>query len=135
VVTLRPESFSVAWEDSLPEATCFQRTYTDSPAPFPLYLPEEIEQRAVDSDRPVFQDVLDWIQNFIVRPHPDMGRTGAVCPFVRQAMASRKIFFSRCHLQDPANAEEIRETVQVYANLFTKINRREDDAELLESLS
>jgi hypothetical protein len=27
----------------------------------------------------------EWVETYLMRPHPDLGRTGAVCPFTRQA--------------------------------------------------
>lgn len=29
--------------------------------------------------------LLGWVENYLMREHPDLGRTGAVCPFTRQA--------------------------------------------------
>lgn len=27
----------------------------------------------------------DWVRTYLMQPHPDLGRTGAVCPFTRQS--------------------------------------------------
>ena len=29
--------------------------------------------------------LLDWVENYLMATHPDLGRTGAVCPFTKQA--------------------------------------------------
>lgn len=29
--------------------------------------------------------LLNWVETYLMREHPDLGRTGAVCPFTRQA--------------------------------------------------
>lgn len=29
--------------------------------------------------------LLDWVESYLMREHPELGRTGAVCPFTRQA--------------------------------------------------
>lgn len=29
--------------------------------------------------------LLGWVESYLMREHPDLGRTGAVCPFTRQA--------------------------------------------------
>ncbi|NVD40854.1 hypothetical protein HT585_18435 [Ensifer sp. HO-A22] len=29
--------------------------------------------------------LLDWVESYLMNSHPDLGRTGAVCPFTRQA--------------------------------------------------
>lgn len=36
----------------------------------------------------VTRDVFDWIFDFILRPHPMLGRKGAVCPFMDAALRS-----------------------------------------------
>ncbi|MET7951056.1 DUF6875 domain-containing protein [Micromonospora sp. NPDC005324] len=35
---------------------------------------------------PMYQQGLDWLEQFVVRPHPDLGRPGAVCPRLAPAM-------------------------------------------------
>ena len=37
---------------------------------------------------------LAWIQRFIMRPHPDLGRKGAVCPFAKPSHDERALLFS-----------------------------------------
>lgn len=32
------------------------------------------------------QAALEWLTDFVGRPHPDLGRSGAVCPFVKPAL-------------------------------------------------
>ena len=29
--------------------------------------------------------LADWVETYLMQGHPDLGRTGAVCPFTRQA--------------------------------------------------
>ena len=29
--------------------------------------------------------LADWVESYLMREHPQLGRTGAVCPFTRQA--------------------------------------------------
>jgi len=38
--------------------------------------------------------VLWWIENFLARPHKDLGRTGPVCPFVRPALDKETLWLS-----------------------------------------
>ncbi len=52
-----------------------------------LFLLEDLEGdgRAAglaERDRDALRAVADWITTFIVRPHDELGRPGAVCPFV-----------------------------------------------------
>jgi hypothetical protein len=48
------------------------------------------------SDAPIratFGAGLTWIQQFIMRPNPDLGRGGPVCPFARPAHEARAMHF------------------------------------------
>jgi hypothetical protein len=38
--------------------------------------------------------VLWWIENFLARPHKDLGRTGPVCPFVRPALEKETLWLA-----------------------------------------
>ena len=37
-------------------------------------------------------DVLRWVNEYLAKPHPQLGRKGAICPFVRSAVASNRVF-------------------------------------------
>jgi hypothetical protein len=37
---------------------------------------------------------LAWMQRFIMQPHPDLGRKGAVCPFAKPSHEDRALLFS-----------------------------------------
>lgn len=43
----------------------------------------EVSADPKDADRRV---VLDWCREFLLAPHPDLGRTGAVCPYTGPAL-------------------------------------------------
>jgi hypothetical protein len=34
---------------------------------------------------PVYLSIAQWIRSYLMRPHPDLGRSGDVCPFTTQA--------------------------------------------------
>ncbi|MFI1796462.1 DUF6875 domain-containing protein [Streptomyces sp. NPDC020379] len=51
-------------------------------APALLRLYDQREAAAHDRLRPV----ADWVSGHVARPHPDLGRRGAVCPFVPLAL-------------------------------------------------
>jgi hypothetical protein len=38
--------------------------------------------------------IIDWSRSYLAQPHPELGRSGPVCPFVRPALAKRTIFYS-----------------------------------------
>jgi hypothetical protein len=48
-----------------------------------LLLPGDLQDAALaTTDRDALRAVTAWIEDFVARPHEDLGRTGAVCPFV-----------------------------------------------------
>lgn len=40
--------------------------------------------------------LTQWLDDTIARPHPDLGRSGAVCPYVPKARAAGKVEISAC---------------------------------------
>lgn len=49
--------------------------------------------------------VADWCQSFLARPHPQLGRTGSVCPFVPRAIAMDTLAFTVVHTRDASESE------------------------------
>jgi uncharacterized protein DUF6875 len=52
-----------------------------------LYLLEDLDdvnktKSLAKSDLDALRKVADWIKSFVTKPHKDLGREGAVCPFV-----------------------------------------------------
>jgi len=63
---------------------------TDSAAP-PLYHGDDIARMA--ADLPVIERIERWCREFLMRPHPDLGRSGSVCPYMPRAMGLNRIAF------------------------------------------
>src|SRR5206468_1318686 len=38
------------------------------------------------------QSVLTWVRDYLGEPHPQLGRKGQICPFVRKSVAEDKVF-------------------------------------------
>lgn len=53
---------------------------------------EDIEQ--LDRDRPILSRTIAWIRDYLARPHPLLGRTGVVCPFVPRALSLNQLYLS-----------------------------------------
>jgi hypothetical protein len=60
--------------------------------------------------------VLDWVRGFLAAPHPQLGRTGTVCPFVPTALEFDTIWMAE--VQATPSFESISEIVTEYRNLF-----------------
>jgi hypothetical protein len=54
-----------------------------------LYTPLEIAQ--IQQDIPHLTQISAWIENFLGGHHPDLGRSGPVCPYVPNALKSNGI--------------------------------------------
>ena len=47
-----------------------------------------------DADvRSAFQAGLDWMERFVMKPHPALGRKGAVCPFAQPVHEGKLLYF------------------------------------------
>lgn len=59
---------------------------TDSATAEPelLTLPEA-RARSADGAAPSLATLVDWVETYLMSAHADLGRSGAVCPFTRQA--------------------------------------------------
>ncbi len=54
----------------------------------------DIETQPDPQLRETYATGLAWMQRFIMRPHPDLGRKGAVCPFAKPSHDERALLFS-----------------------------------------
>ncbi len=43
-----------------------------------------------------YQIIADWVRTFLMREHPDLGRSGDVCPFTTQAVRLDTVRISMC---------------------------------------
>jgi hypothetical protein len=66
---------------------------------------------------PAQRTVLSWIRDFVVKPHPELGRGGSVCPFLPRALREDSVLFQTVHSKD-LSADQLDELVQQYASVF-----------------
>lgn len=60
---------------------------------------------AADTTGSPLATLLDWVESYLMGSHADLGRTGAVCPFTRQAA---KLDTVRLAISDAAPADEAK---------------------------
>ncbi|GAA0447287.1 DUF6875 domain-containing protein [Streptomyces stramineus] len=82
-----------------------------SSRPSPSSLIRLYDQRAAAAHSGL-RPVHDWVDDHVARPHPDLGRRGAVCPFVPLAQRLDLIRFA---LAEPPVADEAGLTAAVAA--------------------
>lgn len=58
------------------------------------------------ADDSAMQTLLDWVETYLMRGHADLGRTGAVCPFTKQAakLDTVRLAISRAGTEDEDEA-------------------------------
>ncbi|WP_436494499.1 DUF6875 domain-containing protein [Actinokineospora sp. HUAS TT18] len=53
---------------------------------------------------PALAPVLRWSQEYLVSPHPDLGRTGPVCPYTQPSLRKNLFYLALPTVGDPATA-------------------------------
>jgi hypothetical protein len=96
-----------------------------------LFLLEDLEEeektsKLARSDVEALRTVADWIKNFVVRPHEDLGRAGPVCPFVPRSLERRTLWLAPEQAAD-RNVAEVVDLVKDYKSLFLAAEPRTGD--------
>jgi hypothetical protein len=87
-----------------------------------LFLLEDLDdaektRKLARSDLDALHTVADWIKNFVVRPHEDLGRAGPVCPFVPRSLERRTLWLAPEQVAD-RNVAEVVDLVNDYKSLL-----------------
>jgi hypothetical protein len=80
-------------------------------APLPQQVQENLEP---------LNTVVDWARDYLCRPHPELGRTGAVCPFTQPALR-RNLFMLTVIRGSELHADDVQETVRLYRDWFLEM--------------
>ncbi|MFW9261839.1 DUF6875 domain-containing protein [Nostoc sp. CALU 546] len=91
-----------------------------------LYTTREIEQLQEHEDLPYLIEIMDWVKNFLGRPHPNLGRTGAVCPFVPLSLKSNTIRLAVIRTKD-LYSEQLEDVVGRYRDIFLEMDLKEQE--------
>ncbi|MGF1939035.1 MAG: DUF6875 domain-containing protein [Nostoc sp. ChiQUE02] len=91
-----------------------------------LYTTLEIEQLQQHEDLPCLIEIMEWVKNFLGKPHPHLGRPGAVCPFVPSSLKSNSIRLAVIRTKD-LYPEQLEEVVGCYRDIFLKIDAKEQE--------
>ena len=75
-------------------------------------------ERAQDPDSSL-TCIAAWTRAFLARPHPQLGRKGAVCPFVPLSLVMDSIWLAEVSEPD-ASFESISQIITEYRDLFLK---------------
>jgi len=83
-----------------------------------LYTPSELDH--LQQDLPYLIEIMEWVKSFVARHHPDLGRTGFVCPFVPYALKSNSIKLTVIRAKN-LRQKQIEEIVLNYRDVFLDI--------------
>jgi hypothetical protein len=102
------------------------KNYSILPKLMQLYTILEIEKLQEDEDRLYLLETIEWVKSFLARPHPNLGRSGVVCPFVPHSLKSNSIRLAviRTKYLYPEQLEEI---VGRYRDIFLKMEVKEQE--------
>jgi hypothetical protein len=67
--------------------------------------------------------IVRWAEEYLMRPHPDLGRGGAVCPFVDGSL-QRGLFFVACHTGRFSDSREVAQLIRPYKAKFLELEPR-----------
>jgi hypothetical protein len=70
-----------------------------------------------ESDLNALRAVADRIKTFVARPHKDLGRAGAVCPFVPGSLERKTLWLAPEHIAD-RDVQGVVELMSGYKSLF-----------------
>lgn len=60
-----------------------------------------------DTERAAVENVSEWVQRFLFNPHPELGRSGVVCPFAEPAMRKNVFWFTLYRGQRPDGGQVV----------------------------
>lgn len=94
-----------------------------------LYTPIEIEQLQENEDLPYLNQILEWVKTFLGKPHPLLGRPGAVCPFVPHSIRTNSIRLAVIRSKD-LYPEQIENLVKRYRDIFLEMDAKEQESRI-----
>ena len=80
-----------------------------------LYTSSEID--TFQQDLPYLIQTSEWIRNYLAKPHPHLGRSGKVCPYVPFAIKSDAIQLAVIRPKN-LDKQEIEQIVKNYRDIF-----------------
>lgn len=72
----------------------------------------------------------EWLDDFIKRPHPELGRPGPVCPFVEPAQQAGAVELVTCHWSGPRDLARMSALLDDAIRRFKTIPWRSDNTAL-----
>jgi hypothetical protein len=74
-------------------------------------------------DRKPLEDIFVWTRDFMTNPHPELGRAGVVCPFVKPSLDKRLFWLTAFHFGSSTLAD-VCDMVMRYRDWFIELEPR-----------
>jgi heptaprenyl diphosphate synthase len=74
--------------------------------------------RLLADDERLRRIISDWLHSYVMRPHEQLGRPGAVCPFVTQALATDQVWMAACTLGPEPDLDTMSQALEQAAVSF-----------------
>lgn len=103
--------------------------------PAPLYPISEIDAGlCAPEDQAPLQETVAWMRSYLAQPHPHLGRTGPVCPFVPISISIDTIYLCVPPTSEGGGPEEIAEVVNRFRDIFLELPPKDGDEAINKSL-
>lgn len=97
-----------------------------------LHVPAEIDPTAEET-REIHRQLYDWLNGYIGKPHPELGRNGPVCPFVPPAIRERAVAIAVRFVGREPTVDSVTGVLRAAVADFSRISWRHSNA-MLNSL-
>lgn len=77
--------------------------------------------------------IMDWVSSYVMKPHPDLGRSGVVCPYVPPAMKLSSVWLAVVHTE-AVTKNDLCGIVEKYTKLYQSLEVSTDEAKELKTL-
>jgi hypothetical protein len=79
------------------------------------------------------RQIASWAESYLSNPHPDLGRTGPVCPYTPHSLKTGKFYLTVCRGRD-FTQELIAEHLLKYRDWFLEIEPREGSESFFKTI-
>ena len=85
-----------------------------------MQLLTSVELQQSLSHHPCLNEIEQWVHDFLAKPHPKLGRSGPVCPFLPHALRSNTVHFGTIATEG-RGVDELTELVKGYCDTFLEL--------------
>ncbi len=96
-----------------------------------LHTPSQLKQ--LQQDLPYLVEIQEWVESFVAKPHPIVGRNGPVCPFVPHALRLNSMHLGVLWVKN-LELPQIAQTVLSYRDFFLELEPTKGEAAIKKTI-